>query len=131
MTLVYDQQGNYTKALEYYQKALTIREKVWGKEHLDTAKTYIGIAVVYHGQGDYAKALEYYQKAVVILEKALGKEHPNTALIYNNIAICRGGIHLGGSAPNTATAYSIARARVYKKLGELSGWFARLFKGKK
>jgi len=37
---VYDDQGDYTKALEWYHKALTIQEKVLGKEHLDTATTY-------------------------------------------------------------------------------------------
>ena len=78
--------GNYSQALEWYQKALVIEEKVLGKEHPATAATYNNIAWVYDGQGDYPKALEWYQKALAIKEKVLGKEHPDTAATYNNIA---------------------------------------------
>ena len=83
---VYQAQGDYTKALEYYKKALEIREKVLGPEHPDTATVYNNIALVYGGQGDYAKALEYYKKALEIREKVLGLKHPDTAATYNNIA---------------------------------------------
>ena len=29
--------GNYYKALEFYEKALSIRKKVFGENHMDTA----------------------------------------------------------------------------------------------
>ena len=79
-------QGDYAKALEYYGKALAIRERVLGTEHPSTATTYNNIAGVYQAQGDYAKALEYYGKALAISERVLGTEHPYTAATYNNIA---------------------------------------------
>ncbi len=44
---VYDSQGQYEQALEYYQKALEINIKVSGKDHLDVAKSYTGIGNVY------------------------------------------------------------------------------------
>ena len=84
--LVYFQQGEYAKALEWYQKALEICEKVLGLKHPDTATTYNNIAGVYSSQGDDEKALEWYQKALEIREKVLGLEHPHTASSYNNIA---------------------------------------------
>jgi len=59
IALVYDNQGEYPKALEWFQKALAICEKVLGKEHPDTAMTYNNIAMVYNNQGDYTKALEW------------------------------------------------------------------------
>ena len=37
--LTYNKQGNYPKALEYYQKALNILEKVLGPDHPNTKKT--------------------------------------------------------------------------------------------
>jgi len=77
--------ADYVKALEYYQKALSIFEKVLGKEHPSTATTYNNIAGVYYKQGDYVKVLEYYQKALSIAEKVLGNKHPSTATTYNNI----------------------------------------------
>ena len=84
---VYCTQGNYEKALEYYEKALAIREKVLGKEHSSTATTYNNMAGVYEDQGNYEKALEYNEKALVIKEKVLGKENPSTAITYGNMAV--------------------------------------------
>ncbi|QNU68298.1 tetratricopeptide repeat protein [Ruminiclostridium herbifermentans] len=83
---IYHHQGEYSKALEWYNKDLAIFEKVLGKEHPDTATTYNNIAGVYEAQGEYGKAIEWYQKALYICEKVLGKEHPSTATTYNNIA---------------------------------------------
>jgi CHAT domain-containing protein len=76
--------GDYGEALEYYQKALAIREKVLGAQHPSKATSYSSIGLVYHSMGDYPKALEYYQKALAISEKVLGLQHPDTAAIYNN-----------------------------------------------
>ena len=78
--------GQYQKAIEWYEKALAIREKVFGKEHSNTAATYKYIARVYHYQGEYAKALEWHEKALAIHEKVFGKEHTETANTYDNIA---------------------------------------------
>jgi tetratricopeptide (TPR) repeat protein len=64
----FDGSGQYGEALEWYNKALTIREKVLGKEHPDTATTYNNIANVYYSQGKYEEALEWYNKALTIRE---------------------------------------------------------------
>jgi tetratricopeptide (TPR) repeat protein len=78
--------ANYPEALEYYKKALAIREKVLGESHPSTATTYNNIALIYVNQGNYPEALAYFEKALAIFEKVLGKEHPSTATSYNNIA---------------------------------------------
>ncbi|MCL2425126.1 MAG: tetratricopeptide repeat protein [Oscillospiraceae bacterium] len=83
---IYDGQGDYEKALEWYYKALNIYEKTIGKEHPSTATTYNNIALVYKNQGNYEKALEWFYKALNIYEKTIGKEHPSAAATYNNIA---------------------------------------------
>ncbi|MDR2637836.1 MAG: tetratricopeptide repeat protein, partial [Zoogloeaceae bacterium] len=41
-------QGDYSKALEWYRKALDISEKVLGKEHPDMAVIYYNIGSVYY-----------------------------------------------------------------------------------
>ena len=79
------QGGNYPKALDFYTKALNIREKVLGKDHPTTANSYNNIGFVYSDMGDYPKALEFYTKALNIQEKVLGKDHPDVANSYNNI----------------------------------------------
>ena len=136
IAFVYRLRGNYPKALEWYQKALVIDEKVLGLEHPNTAIRYNNIAAVYDNQGDYPKALEWYQKALVIDEKVLGLEHPNTAIKYNNIAgvyESQGDYHkalklyqkalvidekvLGLEHPNTAIRYNNI-AGVYKSQGD-------------
>lgn len=82
----YFKSADYSHALEWYQKDLTISEEVLGKEHPNTATTHNNIASVYHSQGQYDLALERYRKALAINEKVLGKDHPDTATTYNNIA---------------------------------------------
>ena len=80
-------QASYQDALDYYEKALEISEKVLGEEHPSTATTYNNIAGVYEDQGNYDEALGFYRKALEIFEKVLGEEHPYTATTYNNIAV--------------------------------------------
>lgn len=47
---------DYGKALEFYKKVLTIREKYLDKEHPDVVQSYKNIAAVYHRQADEAAA---------------------------------------------------------------------------
>ena len=83
---IFDCQGDYDKALEWYDKALVICEKKPEPEHFGAATLYNNIAGVYANQGDYNKALELYMKALGICEKELGTEHPETATVHSNIA---------------------------------------------
>ena len=82
---IYGKQGNYQQALEWHQKALAIKEKIWGVESPDTAVSYNNIGLIYDAQGCYQQALACYQKTLTVFEKVLGGEHPSTATAYNNI----------------------------------------------
>ena len=84
---MYKSQDDYKKALEYYGKALAIRERVLGPENPSTAATYNNIAGVYRAQGNYAKALEYYRKANAVFLSVLGEEHPYTQDTAGSIGI--------------------------------------------
>ncbi len=77
--------GEYGKALEWFERALKISEKVLGKEHPSTATTYNNIALVYSDLGEYEKALEWFERALKISEKVFGKQHPHTIKIANNM----------------------------------------------
>ncbi|MDR1002410.1 MAG: toll/interleukin-1 receptor domain-containing protein [Oscillospiraceae bacterium] len=128
--------ANYDEALRWYNKALAIKEKVFGTEHPDTAITYNNIAEVYRRKGDYDKALKWDNKALAIREKVLGTEHPDTAITYNNIALIydsKGDYDealkwhnkallikekvLGTEHPSTATTYNNI-AGVYESKGD-------------
>jgi tetratricopeptide (TPR) repeat protein len=70
----YYNQGDYQRALEWYHKALAIREKTSGKEHPDTAATYGNIAVIYYAQGDYPRVLKWLHKALAAYERLAEKD---------------------------------------------------------
>ncbi|GHU23424.1 hypothetical protein FACS1894172_08200 [Spirochaetia bacterium] len=79
--------ADYVMALEFFQKARAVDEKVLGVEHPNTATLYNNIGGAYSSKGDYEKALAFHQKALAIDEKILGVEHPSTATSYNNIGL--------------------------------------------
>ncbi|CAF1465947.1 unnamed protein product [Adineta ricciae] len=55
--------GDYAKALQYYEKGLSIQQQSLPANHPDLATSYNNIGLVYDHMGDYAKALQYYEKA--------------------------------------------------------------------
>jgi len=65
IALIYQDQGNYDKALEYLNKSLQLKTKP-----SSIATTYNNIAGVYLDQGDKNKAVEYLKKAIEFAQKA-------------------------------------------------------------
>ncbi len=112
--LVYNDQDDHGKALEYFFKALAINEKVLGTAHPSTATSYNNIGLVYDNQGDYDKALEYYSKALAIYEEVFGTEHSFTATSYNNIGMV---YHAQGNDPKALEYLNKAYQIVEKVLG--------------
>jgi len=89
---VYAALHNSAEAIEYYTKALCIRERE-DKAGADTAKSYNNMALAYKNSGNYSKAYELYQRALKISQKANGKEHGSTIMTKMNIAalyVCQG-----------------------------------------
>jgi tetratricopeptide (TPR) repeat protein len=59
-------QGQYERALEYYQKALEIDIIVSGQEHLNVAVSYNNLANIYDAQGKHEKAKQMSTEATRI-----------------------------------------------------------------
>ena len=88
--------------MKLYYEALSIKEKVLGKEHPSYALQLNNIAhllsakVGLYGthvvelslsvKGDYAEAEKLQREGLKISEKVYGKEHPDYALKLNNLA---------------------------------------------
>jgi tetratricopeptide (TPR) repeat protein len=87
IAVVYDNDGKYSEALEWYKKALDVCESTLGRDHSTTVTAYINISSVHFRKGEYPKAMEWLRKALAVKEKQLGSEHPETAAIYGNIAL--------------------------------------------
>lgn len=93
IAIVYGSMDNHSMAMDYFLKALTIREKLLGIDDIDTANTYYQISVEYAGQGNYSKALEFNDKAIRIQERILGELHIDTAKSYDHFGTIYGTIH--------------------------------------
>lgn len=78
--IVFSEQSNYSKALQYYLKAVKIYEQI--KDEEKSAKLYNNIGIVYKSQQADFKALEYFIKAQKIQEK---RNDPNIGITYTNI----------------------------------------------
>lgn len=81
MGIVFSEQSNYAKALQYYLKAAKAYEMLDDKGQ--AAKIYNNMGVVYKSQDQNQKALEFFLKALEI-QKVLNA--PNTAITQTNIA---------------------------------------------
>ena len=73
-------------ALESDKRALNIRLKVLGKEHLQTAHSYHELGLTQHSLGDFVSALESNKRALNIRLKVLSKEHLQTADSCHSLA---------------------------------------------
>src|SRR6266540_4067045 len=78
--------GKYDEALRLGERALEIREKRLGPDHLEVARSLNNLAHIYYIRGDYAKAEPLYQRALVIREKALGPDHLEVADSLNSLS---------------------------------------------
>jgi len=80
--------GENKNVMEYYNKALEIRERILDKNDPDLSNSYTNIGIIYMMEmKDYTKALEYLMKGLEIREKIFGSENASTADSYNKIGL--------------------------------------------
>ena len=84
---MYRNRGEWGRALEYYDKSLTISEKLGDKQAISSA--LIGIGSVYQNGGEWGRALEYYEKSLTISEaldnkQAISRTLNSIGLVYQN-----------------------------------------------
>lgn len=83
---IYYEQGDYPRALEYYEKSLSIYVSLFGDNHPDVAtSSYNNIGLFYNAQGNDSRALEYFEKSLSIRESLFGDNHLYVATSYNII----------------------------------------------
>src|SRR5205823_110327 len=81
---LYQDMGEYEKALPLYREAIAIRKKILGTEHPDYVISLNDLADLYHDMGEYKNALTLHQEALAIRKKVVGEEHPDYANSLNN-----------------------------------------------
>lgn len=75
-------------ALDYYNKALTIRKAKLGEEHTAVANLYACIGLVYCDKCNYDKTLEYLDKTLPIFLSSENKADEMIFLLYTMKALC-------------------------------------------
>jgi len=80
-------QKKYPEAESLYQRAITVAEKAYGRNHLEVATTLNNLAALYHAQGDGTKPERLYKRVLAIKEKHLGPDHPDVATTLNNLGV--------------------------------------------
>jgi tetratricopeptide (TPR) repeat protein len=78
-------QGNYSEATVYAEKALKQAKKEFGIKHQNYGTSLNNLALVYEGMGAYDKALPLYLASLENTEKNLGKDHSSYGINLNNL----------------------------------------------
>ena len=73
------------KALDYYEKALEIYERIHGKNHPKTAITNTNIGFVYRTLELYGDAVNNFESALATWEKIYPQPHPTKAFVLFNL----------------------------------------------
>ena len=89
---LFEELGNYHRALELNQKALAIREKKLLSNHSDLATSYNNVGAAWDKLGNHSKGLEFHQKALAIRAKKLPSNHTDLATSYNNVGAAWGNL---------------------------------------
>lgn len=94
--IIYDKLGvierkssNYNKALNYYFKALKIKEQT--KDSTNLGRSFHNIAMVFRYQKDYVKASEYFSKAILLRKRLNNKEKLATSINMYGIILAKQG----------------------------------------
>ncbi len=75
----YSSLSDYKKAEAYYNRILSICEKIYGSGSIYASAALSGLADIYVEFGDFAKAKELYNRVLLLEEKFVGKDSFNYA----------------------------------------------------
>ena len=106
--------GDPQQAKECCDRALIIRLKKLGPEHVDVASSYNNLGTVHRDLGDLQQAKEFHDRALNIRLKKLGPEHVDVAMSYNNL----GAVHRGlGDLQKAKECHNLALTIRLENLG--------------
>ena len=111
--LLYYNQGEYNKALEYYLRAFNLAEKSNDKSL--EAKIYANMGIIHYIKGNYDNAIDLFSKPVEI-----GRELKDPELLSGSL-INLGIVYLNLGMPDSAFACYNESAKVYKEMNSLDG----------
>jgi serine/threonine protein kinase len=93
---VYRQLGLYDQAAPLLERALELRRRHLGEEHLDTATSLLELSALMRRAGDYRRAAALAAQALEIRERRLGPEDPGVAETLASLGWSRASINTEG-----------------------------------
>lgn len=97
----------YKMPLKFYNIALEIRKKKYGKMSSEIAELYNNIGLVYYKKDDLITALKYYKKALRLYNKRINEDKINAATTLSNMGLV---YNLMGEYRNALKLYKKALA---------------------
>lgn len=83
--------SEFMEAIPFFERALSIRKKQLGPQHISTASTLYNLALVFETKGSWITATKYCKEALKIQRTTLGDNSPITI----STLMCAGRIHYG------------------------------------
>ena len=113
--LVFDGLGKIAEARTQHERALEIRERTLGKDHLEVAQVLDNLGAIPLQQERFDEAVQIYARGLEIRRRALGDDHPDVAASWNALGAAQYGLHQTESARDS---YEHAATIWRKALGE-------------
>ncbi len=82
----YHSLGLYERSHPHWARALELRQRILGREHLTTIITMNNLASNYYSRGMYDQGRQLEEKSLAILRRVHGAEHPTTLTTMSNLA---------------------------------------------
>lgn len=83
--VIYHNLDRYELAVNFYKRALALRNNEYKENDIKIAQSYNNIALLYHNNKNYIEALSYYKKAIIAKEYN-NKNYLSLAKTYSNYA---------------------------------------------
>ena len=112
---LYSQLGSYEKAEPMHLKVLSSREKLFGKENSEYAKSLSNLGVLYFEMGNFEKAESFHLEALEIRKRVQGIENPDYATSLENLAAL---YYEKGNYEQSETLYLESKRIIEKTLGK-------------
>ena len=77
--------AEFAEAKAHYERALTLAEEVYGRDHPNVATIVNNLGLVLQDLGDLPAAKEHFERALAIDEEVYGRDHPKVAIRVNNL----------------------------------------------
>lgn len=78
---MYKHMGNYTDALLFLGKSLTIRKRMFLADHPSTRLSCNNIGMTHYSMGNYVTARSYFEEALSIIERSPSFRHSSVEYI--------------------------------------------------